>query len=151
MAFLERDQDHAVIDADRRAVAEGEIVVARRQADIVDDQLALVLRNDLADLVLDRLEDLLGLLDAGAGRRAHVQLDLAAVDDREEVAADEQEQRAAERQHYGRDHRHDDPASKQRIQHLPIAIAHGLEAALEAGDESAQTSRACRRRRVARP
>ena len=39
MAFLQRDQDHAVIDADRRAVGEGEIVGPRRQADVVDDQL----------------------------------------------------------------------------------------------------------------
>ncbi len=29
-----------------------------------------------------------GRLDAGAGRRAHVELDLAAVDHRKEVAAD---------------------------------------------------------------
>ena len=89
MAFLQRHQDHAVVDADRRAVGEGEIVGARRQADVVDDQLAVVLRDDLADLVLDRLEDALGRLDARAGRRADMELDLAAVDQREEVAADE--------------------------------------------------------------
>ena len=59
--------DHAVIDADRRAVREGQIIGARRQTDIVDDQIEVVLGNDLADLVLDRLEDLLGHLDAGAG------------------------------------------------------------------------------------
>ncbi len=47
---------------------EGEIVEAGLQADVVDDQLALVRRNDVADLVLDGFEDLLGLLDAGAGR-----------------------------------------------------------------------------------
>ena len=41
VALLQRDQDHAVIDADRRAVAERIIVGARRQADIVDDELAL--------------------------------------------------------------------------------------------------------------
>ena len=43
MALLERHQDDAVIDADRRAVGEGQIVGARRQADIVDDQLAVAL------------------------------------------------------------------------------------------------------------
>ena len=44
VALLQRHQDHAVIDADRRAVGEGEIVGARRQADIVDDQLAVAAR-----------------------------------------------------------------------------------------------------------
>ena len=44
VALLERHQDHAVIDADGRAVGECQIVGARRQADIVDDQLALALR-----------------------------------------------------------------------------------------------------------
>ena len=44
MAFLQRHQDHAVIHADGRAVGEGEIVGARRQADIVDDQLAVAAR-----------------------------------------------------------------------------------------------------------
>ena len=44
MAFLEGHQDHAVIHADRRAVGEGEIVGPRRQADVVDDQLAVAAR-----------------------------------------------------------------------------------------------------------
>ena len=79
MPVLQRHQDHAVIDADRRAVRKGQIVEASRQADVVDDQLALVCRDDLANLVLDGLEDLLGLFDAGAGRSADMKLDLAAV------------------------------------------------------------------------
>ena len=79
VAVLERHLDHAVIDADGRTVGKGEIVGARRQPDIVDDQRALVLGNDLADLVLDRLEDPLGPIrsgfrparerEAGSGRR----------------------------------------------------------------------------------
>jgi hypothetical protein len=89
MSVLQRYQDRAVIDADRRAVREGEIIEARRQADVVDDQIALARRNDVADLVLDGFEDLLGLLDAGAGRSADMKLDLPAVDDRKEVAPDE--------------------------------------------------------------
>ena len=94
VAVLQRHQDHAVIDADGRAVGEREIVGARRQADIVDDQIALALRNDFADLVLDRLEDVFGGLDPGAGRRADVKLDLPAVDGRKEVAADERKHHA---------------------------------------------------------
>ena len=80
VALLRATQDHAVVDADGRAVGEGQIIRARRQADIVDDELAFVLRNDLADLVLDRLENAFGGLDAGAGGRADMKLDLAAVD-----------------------------------------------------------------------
>ena len=38
VTLLERDQDRAVIDADRRTVGESQIVCARRQSDIVDDQ-----------------------------------------------------------------------------------------------------------------
>ena len=56
MAVLERDEDDAVIDANGRAVGESEIIGARRQADIVDDALALVLGDDFADLVFDWLE-----------------------------------------------------------------------------------------------
>lgn len=63
----QRNQDNAVIDADRCPVAEGIIVGSGWQANIVDDQLSLVLGYDLADLVFDRLEDLLGLLDPGSG------------------------------------------------------------------------------------
>ena len=87
VALLQRDLDHAVIDPDRRAIGECQIVGARRQSDIVDDQAAVVFRNDLANLVLDRLEYRLGAFDAGAGGRANVKLDLAAIDEREKVAA----------------------------------------------------------------
>jgi hypothetical protein len=85
---LQRHQDYAVIDANRRAVGEGQVVQPERQADVVDDQLALARRDDVADLVLDGLEDLLGLLDPRAGRSADVKLDLPPVDDRKEVAPD---------------------------------------------------------------
>jgi hypothetical protein len=88
MPVLQRHQDHAVIDSDRRAVRKGKIIQPGRQTDVVDNQLALAGRDDVADLVLDSLEDLLGLLDAGAGRSADVKLDLPAIDERKEVAPD---------------------------------------------------------------
>ena len=97
VAVLQRHQDDAVVDADRRAVGEGKIVGACRQADVVDDQVAVALGDGLADLVLDLLEQPLGRLDARAGRRADMELDAAAVDHREEVAADHGEQRARRR------------------------------------------------------
>ncbi len=57
MALLERDHDHPVIRPRGGAVGEGEVIGARRQADIVDDALAVALGDDFPDLVLDRLED----------------------------------------------------------------------------------------------
>ena len=66
--LLERHQDHAVVDADGRAVGEGEVVHPLRHADVVDDEVAVPRRNDLADLVLDLLEDVLGCFDPGRGR-----------------------------------------------------------------------------------
>ena len=89
VTLLERHQDHAVVDADGRAVGKGEVIGARRQPDIVHDQLALALGNDLANLVLDRLEDAFGRLDPGGRRRPDVELDLTAVDGWKEVAPDE--------------------------------------------------------------
>ncbi len=56
VSFLQRDLDHAVIDADGRAVGEGEIVGACRQADVVDDQVEVARRDGFPDLVLDLLE-----------------------------------------------------------------------------------------------
>ena len=129
---LQRHQDHAVIDADRRAVGEGQIIEPRRQADVVDDQLALARRDDVADLVLDGLEDLLGLLDAGAGRSADVKLDLPAVDDRKEVAPDKEVHDGAEGEDRHGENRHDDPAGQQCGEELGIAVAQAIKATLEA-------------------
>ena len=131
VAFLERHLDDAVVDADGRAVGEGQIVGAGRQADIVDDQLAVLFRNDLADLVLHRLENLLGGFDPGAGRRADVKLDLAAVDERKEVAADQRQHHPAEAEHQHGDHRNDDSPLQQHGQQFRIAVAQAFEAALE--------------------
>ena len=52
--------------------------------------------------------------DPGSGRRADVELDLPAVDGREEVAADQQNMAAAEREHKDGDDRHDEPPIEQR-------------------------------------
>ena len=50
-----------------------------------------------------------------AGRRADVELDLAAVDQRKEVATDEHEQRAAQRQHQHGGGRNDETPIKQAV------------------------------------
>ena len=42
VAFLERHLDDAIVDPDRRAVGECQIVGSRRQSDIVDDKGAVL-------------------------------------------------------------------------------------------------------------
>ena len=88
MPLFQRHHDHTVIGADGRAVGKGQIVGTGGQTDIVDDQLAVVIGDHLADLVFDCLEEFLGRLDARSGRSADMQLDLSAIDQRIEIAAD---------------------------------------------------------------
>ena len=47
--LFQRDLDDAVIDADRRPIREGEIIEARREPDIVYDELEILLRDHLSD------------------------------------------------------------------------------------------------------
>jgi hypothetical protein len=91
MTRLERNEYDPVIRPDGRAIAEGEIVRASWQTDIVNDDPAFGLGNHLADLVLDRLEDALCRFDPGSGRSPDMQLYLTAVDQRKEVATHEEE------------------------------------------------------------
>src|SRR6202051_1942656 len=84
VALLQLDLDDTVVDSNRGTVRECQIVGPRRQPDIVDNEPAVLVRNDFADLVLDRLEYRLGAFDARPGGRANVKLDLAAVDQRAE-------------------------------------------------------------------
>ncbi len=122
MTVVERDHDHAVIDCDRRAVGERPVIGPRRNADIVDDQVEVLLRDDLTDLVLDRLKNLVGHLDAGARGRADMELDHAAIDRRVKIAADQDEHRRAERQHQNGEDRNDDPAGQQHCEQGDIAL-----------------------------
>src|ERR1700676_53318 len=113
VALLERHLDDAIVDPDRRAVRECQIVGSRRQSDIVDDQRAVLVRNDLANLVLDRLKYCLGAFNAGTGGSANMKLDLAAVDERKKVPANKQEHQPAEAEHQHGDDRDDGPPVKQ--------------------------------------
>ena len=131
MTFLERHLDDAVVDPDRRTVGEGQIVGSRRQSDIVDDQRAVFLRNDFADLVLDRLEYPLGGFDAGSGGRANVKLDLAGVDQRKKVAADEQQHHGAETENQDSRDGYNEPPAKQHGKECGISVTQAPEAAVE--------------------
>ena len=131
MPLLERHHDHAIIDCDRRTVGEGPVIRARRHPEIVDNQIEVLLRYDLADLVLDLLKDLLGDLDASARGRAHMELDHAAVDGGIEITADKDEHHGAEREHQDGECRDDHPAGQQHGEQRDIRLAQMLEAALE--------------------
>ena len=90
---LERDEDLAVGVADGAVVDVGPDRERRRQPMLSRIMSRSLVGHDLADHVLDLAEDALGLLDARAGRRPHVQPELAGVDGREEVLAEPRGQR----------------------------------------------------------
>ena len=91
--------DNAVIDADGRSIRKRKIIEARRQAEIVHDQIEITLGNDLPDLVLNLLEELLGYLDAGGRRSPRMKQYLPGINDRKKVAANEDKHKGAERKH----------------------------------------------------
>ncbi len=91
LAGLERDEDFAVGVRDGRVGAEGEVDAAVGQADVVEDELGFVRRDDGADVALDGGEVLLGILQAQTHGRVDMQAHLAGIDVGEEVLADEKE------------------------------------------------------------
>ena len=91
----------------------GEIIGARRESDIVHDQCTFIVGDNLADLVLDVLENPLRGLDARSGGRADVKLDLPAVDDGKEIAPDHWEQRDAKPAHHDHAGRNDKTVPEQ--------------------------------------
>ncbi len=107
------------------------------KSQIVDDVRHLTLRNHLADRRLDRVAQRRGFLDAGAGARAQVQLDLAAVDGREEILAESRQRSQREGQQGRRGHRTQEyrgkvrAAAQGRSQQRAIPVAHALERSLE--------------------
>ena len=138
MALLQGDQDLAVVDADGRSIGEGEVIGALRQPDIVQDEIQVALGHDLPDLVLDRLEDLLGMLDARARRRTDMELDEPGVDLGEEIGADLKRQHHRPGDDGQGDGGHDDAPVQDAVQQPDIAIAQMIEASVEPIVEAVQ-------------
>ena len=136
VAILERHQDHAVIGAGGRTIGKREIIGSRRQSDVVDDERALALRNDFANLVFDRLKDLLGRFDPGPGWCADVELNLATIDQWKEVAADQRQHRGSKTQYQNGNGWNRQPAPQKQGEQLGVALAQPLKASLESGMES---------------
>jgi hypothetical protein len=139
--ILQRNQDHAVIDPDGRAVGECQVVSPRRQPDVVDDSVPLAFGDDFSNLVLDRLKNLLGGLDPGSGRGADVQLNLPAVDRRKEIVTHQHQHRGPKAEHEDCDDRDDHASAEQRSEQIDISFAHSLEAVLEGVVDAAEPAR----------
>ena len=93
MPRFQRDLDVGVGSADGARHVVRHIGAGQRQTDVVDDGGDLGFGNEPAQLGLDLVAQACGFLDARAGLGAHVQLELAGVDGREEVAPDPGQQR----------------------------------------------------------
>src|SRR6202043_1940076 len=77
---LEADEDVGVFDADRPRVVVGHVDTADTQPDVVDDAVKLIGGDNLVNRLANPIRKPGGLLDARAGLRPHMHLDLAAVD-----------------------------------------------------------------------
>ena len=147
----QRDQDFAVGHAGRGAVAEGHGIGAIGQADVVEHQLDFMLRDDFADRAFDLAEVALGLLDARAGRRPHVQAELAGVDGRERsrgppTATPARPLATTDREHD--EHRCGDAASSTRSSD-DVRIAQLFETSLERRVQAAEPAAAAHRAHAA--
>ena len=135
---LQADQDVGVRDADRARVVVGHVDAADAEADIVDDAVQLIGRDDLVDGLADPVGELGGLFDPRAGLRPHMHLDLPAVDAREEVLTQRRGKREREQ---GEAHEPRDQLGavvQAKSEQTAIGAAEGFEAALEALLESHQ-------------
>ena len=79
MFLIQRDEDFSVEGTDIRSETEGEVDGVLRKTDVVENQIELVRRNDLANLLLDLTEEHGGFFDArpghGADMEAEIQID----------------------------------------------------------------------------
>ena len=83
--LVKRDQNVAVARSRSWAVTECQLIAAVRKPDVVDNRIEFTRGIDLRISSSTSAKYLLGLLNAGADGRSHVQPHLAGVDIREEV------------------------------------------------------------------
>ena len=88
MIGLEADQDVGVADADGAGIVVGHVDAGDRKPDIAHDAAEFVGRNDAVNGRSDPIGQAGRLLDPRSRRCPDVQLDLAAVDGREEILAE---------------------------------------------------------------
>src|ERR1035438_5049194 len=132
LARAQRNQNLAIELSDGGAVAHGDIEAGVGQPDIVQHVGQLGLRNQGADARLHFREVVLGFLDAGAGRGAHVQPDLAGIHLREKVLAQERSQSQTDDANQQEAHGHQFAVRQRRCQQAAISAPHVLKLFLEA-------------------
>ncbi len=135
MFGFQLDQQVGVLRAGAVGLVKGEIV-GNRQADIVADARELSGRDDAANLLFEAIDDVLGVLDPGAAGHPDVEAHHARVDRWEKILAggDRQEHRSAQ---CDRDTGQAEPAARDEDRERgAIALAHPLEARVEASHEA---------------
>ena len=85
MVWLEADQDVGILDADRTRIVVGHVDAADAETDVVGYAAQFTGRDNLVDRLADAVGQLGGLLDPCTGLRPHMDLDLTAIDGREEI------------------------------------------------------------------
>ena len=93
MARVQRDVDLAIGRRDHRRIAQRQVDGTDGDAKNVDDRAQFLRWDFVADGVNNAREVAFSLFDARSRRAAHVQPQLAGIDGRKEVAADERRQR----------------------------------------------------------
>ena len=83
--LLELDLDVAILRADGTGVVVGHVDAAHRHADIVDQRLKLLWRDDLAYGFFDIGKLTRSIFNARAHLRAHVHEDLTGIHERKEI------------------------------------------------------------------
>ena len=108
----EVDEDVGIARAHRRRGAVREVDAAVGQTEVVDDGGDLARLDDLADRLFHLIAQNGGFLDARAGGRAQMQLDLPAVDGREEILAEAGQRADGKGEQRGRGHREQEDAGE---------------------------------------
>ncbi len=138
MLRVECDQHLAIGAADGRAIAEGVVEGLRCKSDVVHNQIDLVDRNDLANLVFDFAELNFGSLDARAGLCPDMQLDLTGVDRGEEVPADKRQQQECRGHDRNRCNQRRLAMMQHSAERIGIPLLHPEVALVEAIVDSAE-------------
>ena len=122
-----------------------EVDAAVGKTEVVHDGRDLARLDGLADGLLHLIAQNGRLLDARARGCAQMQLELPGIDAREEILAQAGQRADRKREQRGRGHREQEDAGEahaavdRECQQLPVAVAHALEAVLEAFLEARQS------------
>ncbi len=135
----EADEDVAIGRANHAGIAIGQIDAAIRQAKRVNNVDQFFLGDGLADHVFDTVGQARRFLDTQAGLGTEVQFDLAAVDIREEVAAQPRHQQRYRKRATAEEQDREQPTVLFRgYQRIAITFTCALEASFESCLETSE-------------